>query len=129
MKFIIIIITATILSCNNNISETENIEIAKDTTNTISSNNPNLTKEYYPNGNVKVVGETTNGKREGEWTYYFKNGKVWSQGSYVNGLSNGKFTIYEEQGALFMESFYDMGKKTKEIYYQDGKFYKEVILD
>ncbi len=129
MKLILIVIFTTILSCHNNIIEIENIETSEDTTKTVLDNNSNLTREYYLNGNVKIIGETLNGNREGEWIYYFENGKVWSKGAYINNLSNGKFTIFDEDGILFMESFYDMGKKTKEIYYKNGKFYQEVTLD
>lgn len=34
----------------------------------------NVNKDYYENGQLKVVGKVSNNKQIGEWKYFYENG-------------------------------------------------------
>jgi len=41
-------------------------------------------KEYYENGQLKIIGKYENGKQIGEWKNYYENGKLKAIGEYTN---------------------------------------------
>ena len=45
--------------------------------------------ESWPNGKVRLSGDTINGSKDGEWTEWYDTGIVWTKGSYENGEKVG----------------------------------------
>ena len=55
-------------------------------------------KEYYNNGNTKVIGTKKNNLETGNWKYYFENGKISKTGNYLEGKLHGEWKYYHENG-------------------------------
>lgn len=57
-------------------------------------------KDYYPNGNLKEIGELDKSKHIGDWKYYHENGQLSGEGKYdLNGkIILGTWTTYNEKG-------------------------------
>lgn len=72
---------------------------------------------YYKYGNLKAVGNfTTNGERDGDWTFYYFSGKLKSHEHYVNGKLQGKQEYYYENGNLSSTENYVNGLAEGPIY-------------
>ena len=55
---------------------------------------------YHNNGNVALIGNYKNGKKEGEWKYYRENGKLEGIVNFKNGKQEGEWKWYHENGEL-----------------------------
>ena len=66
-------------------------------------------KWYYINDSVKIVGNYSEGKKEGVWKTYYASGKLKSQHAYSDNELDGKMVDYWENGAKKQESTYING--------------------
>lgn len=48
---------------------------------------------YYPNGQLKEMGQILNGERDGIWKLYDNEGNLLSQGNFVNGKKEGTWKV------------------------------------
>ena len=53
---------------------------------------------YYKNGSLKAIGDTSNGKFEGEYKEYYDGGQIRYENCYKNGLLNGEVWEYYKNG-------------------------------
>ena len=92
-----------------------------------------LVKEmtYYPNDNLRYVGEYKDKKRHGHWIYYYRNGKKWSEGFFLNGERNGEAKTCHENGQLYIQGEYTDGKRTGtwKFWDKNGEMMKEINYD
>ena len=108
-------------------------------TRTAATSEPEVTEEYWPNGNLRIRREViraadgtlvnhgnyqrwypdgqeeyeavfVNGKKHGTTTLWHKNGRKWTEEQYVNGLKHGTRRIWDEEGVLRKEEQYADGK-------------------
>ena len=64
-------------------------------------------KEFYPEGELKSLGQYINSKRVGEWVFYHPNGKVEQKGSYdKKGKAQGVWKWFYDTGNLLREENY-----------------------
>ena len=97
---------------------------------------------YYQNGEKMEEGSFLNDNRNGKWTYWHPNGNIWSIGYYKEGIRDGATEVYFKSGKEQYTGYYTNGDasgkwtfwdgegiKVKEVYYENGKKLKEVILD
>jgi antitoxin component YwqK of YwqJK toxin-antitoxin module len=86
--------------------------------------------EYYPDGKLKMEGNTVNGKAHGVWKYYFENGFIWSEGQFRHGVRDGYARIYYENGKKRMQGQYEAGKKTGwwRVWDTDGSFVDSINI-
>ena len=50
--------------------------------------------DYYPNGNLKILGCYQDSLKTGNWIYYKMNGSKKAYGQYKKGKKNGKWVYY-----------------------------------
>lgn len=72
----------------------------------------------HDNGNIGLVGEIKNGKKEGTWTYWYSNGKKKRESTYINNKKEG-ITYY----------WHPNGQVAKEIMYRDDKNIDQKLWD
>jgi antitoxin component YwqK of YwqJK toxin-antitoxin module len=72
-------------------------------------------KEWYPDGNIKLQGKYNNGKEEGKWFSWHPNGNKRSEGLFVSGMREGIWMTWHANGKTEEKAFYKDGKK-------DGKW-------
>lgn len=72
----------------------------------------------HDNGNIGLVGELKNGKKEGTWTYWYSDGKKKRESSYIANKKEG-ITYYWHQN----------GQVAKEIMYRDDKNIDQKLWD
>lgn len=94
-----------------------------------------LYKEFYPNGNLKLVGGLDNGKRNGIYREYDESGEIINGYIYKKdtlvaegiitgyGIYEGEWTYYFKSGAIKAKGTYENSKKTGKwtYYYSNGK--------
>jgi antitoxin component YwqK of YwqJK toxin-antitoxin module len=85
-------------------------------------------RTYYPNKQVKLEGNTYNGKREGRWVSFFENGNPWSEVYFENGMRNGSTTVWYPSGIKYYEGFYTNDQPSGHwiFYSEEGKVEKEI---
>ncbi len=86
---------------------------------------------YYPNGLVKMRGETINGNKHGLWTAYFENGGIWSKNEFDHGVSHGSSIVFHKNGLTYYSGTYTNGEKSGEwsYYTEQGEMVKTVDYD
>jgi len=90
------LINAFLLSCSQDEVADHPKEIKPKVTNT---SNVGLRKDYYPNGQIRMLGELNNdGRKEGTWTSYFENGKKNSESVFKDGINNGYSMVWYPSG-------------------------------
>ena len=57
-------------------------------------------KLYYPNGNIKYIGDIKRNKLEGKGIFYYKNGNIGYEGDFVNNKFEGKGILYNKKGNI-----------------------------
>lgn len=67
--------------------------------------------EYYRNGNKKVTGWYTKGKKDGSFSFYNSDGQVEYKASYKDKILDGYVTIYYSTGETKLVGYYKNGKK------------------
>ena len=82
----------------------------------ISPSNDNL--ETNP-----AVGQSINGRKEGEWKTYYTNGQLAKIETYLNDTLNGQLYFYDEKGKIKGKQFYRMGVKVDSslMYFTNGQ--------
>lgn len=87
----------------------ENGEIDEDVTYT---ENKALTKSYYPNGNVKSIGESDlySGLYIGGVTEYYENGVIKAIYNYLEGNLDGEQIYFDENGQKIKTENYEYGE-------------------
>lgn len=78
-----------------------------------------FSQNTYPNGQVKVKGNKTNG----EWLEYYENGQTLRKENYVNGVLEGDCFYYHENGKIKEKVKYINGSPEGDlaIYYKNGE--------
>jgi len=89
---------------------------------------------YHQNGEVRVIQNYVDGKREGCWKVFHENGQLEYITHFKDGKENGSHEGYYEQGGLLIkgnfkdgkrhgrwEDFYDDGELRERANYVDGK--------
>lgn len=59
--------------------------------------------EKYENGNIGLVGEIKNGKRENVWTYWYSTGVKKRESTYANNVKEGKSYYWHNNKILAKE--------------------------
>lgn len=59
--------------------------------------------EKYENGNIGLVGDIKQGKREGTWTYWYSTGEKKRETTYVNNQKEGYSYYWYTNGTLAKE--------------------------
>lgn len=72
----------------------------------------------HDNGNIGMIGEVTNGKKEGTWTFWYSNGKKKRETTYINNKKEG-ITYY----------WYINGQMAKEIMYRNDSNIDQKLWD
>ncbi len=83
---------------------------------------------------LKQVGDSVNGKREGTWKLYYPSGDVWIEMSYKNDLLDGEYIVRTVNGQIVKkvqltnglrngtyEEWSSAGNKLVEEFYKNGK--------
>ena len=68
-----------------------------------------LSKIYYPKGNIKEVGFIQKNNKEGLWKYYDEDGVLSKMGKYKNGKEDGLWEEYLN-GKILQTYYYKLGK-------------------
>ena len=84
-------------------------------------------KEWYVIGKEKIlrlVGNYTNGEKDGLWTYYSEN-KKWKEGNFMAGKKDGLWTYYNRSGWKWKEEIY-IGQYISKIthFYRMAKYHR-----
>lgn len=65
------------------------------------SSDGNGNSEYYSDGSLKSVGDTSKtGEKQNKWQYFYNNGIKMSEGEFLNGKESGKWTYWNKEGKL-----------------------------
>jgi hypothetical protein len=67
-------------------------------------------KQYYYDGQPKVIAQFDNNNPDGEWKYFSKKGKIIKQGKFENGKALGTWKIFKKNGKKII-SEYDFTNK------------------
>ena len=51
-------------------------------------------ESYHPNGQLKIIGDLSDGKKEGNWIEYYLSGIKKSEGQFANGKKDGPWLYY-----------------------------------
>ncbi len=51
-------------------------------------------ESYHPNGQLKIIGEFSEGKKIGEWVEYYMSGVKKSEGKFAKGKKDGAWVYY-----------------------------------
>lgn len=75
-------------------------------------------KSYFPNGNLKVVGEHdfVTGKKDGKWVQFYESGDTMSVSYFRKGLQVGDHVEYHENGKLKIQCKYNFSGKLHGTY-------------
>ena len=86
---------------------------------------------YYPDGKLKMEGNTVNGKAHGIWRYYYENGFIWSEGQFRHGVREGYSRVYFDNGKKRMQGQYKNGKQTGWwlVWKPNGSFADSINVD
>lgn len=135
--FFLIALMIFTFSCNNkNNTEEKTIpqseiaeeSIAETTETKEETGKLKLDKSLYPNGELKMEGNSLNGIKEGKWTSWYESGTIWSETHFENGKRNGSTATWYSNGRKRYEGFYKDDKESGKWTYWDenGNLIKEV---
>ncbi len=95
------------------------------------TDNPLKEELFYPNGELKMRGETINGEKHGIWTSYFENGGIWSKNEFDHGVLHGSSVVFHKNGLPYYYGTYTKGEKSGEwsYYNEQGDLVKTVNYD
>ena len=66
--------------------------------------------EYYLSGIKKSVGEFANGKKDGPWVYYFLNANIKEKQFFIDGHKDGLWEKFDVHGTVVQTESYQNGK-------------------
>lgn len=138
MLLIITLISLNFLGCTPGLEEVVSESYADGTPKVVKyfsgeGKSKTMVKEafYYPDGQVRMVGEYKEGAKHGHWISYYNNGNKWSEGFYNEGINDGKTTTWHENGQKYYEGAYKNGERsgTWKFWDENGEFLKEINYD
>ena len=68
-------------------------------------------ESYHPNGQLKIIGEFSDGKKVGEWIEYYMSGIKKNEGQFADGKKNGAWVYYFLNTNIKEKQFYKDGNK------------------
>ena len=68
-------------------------------------------ESYHPNGQLKIIGEFSEGKKIGEWVEYYMSGVKKSEGKFANGKKDGAWVYYFLNKNIKEKQFFINGNK------------------
>ncbi|MCJ8347010.1 hypothetical protein MJH12_15820, partial [bacterium] len=79
-------------------------------------------KEYFKNGETKVLTHFVDGKLDGEFSVFYSNGDLQRKRIFMDGILTGPFEEYYPVGNLKSKGEYFRGKKhgKQVLYFEDG---------
>lgn len=72
----------------------------------IKDNGDSICSLYYPNGNLMMEYNITEGKHDGVYKEYYENGQVWRIDFFEDGVLNNYCYEYSENGTPMREFFF-----------------------
>ena len=66
--------------------------------------------EYYLSGIKKSEGEFANGKKDGPWVYYFLNANIKEKQFFIDGYKDGLWEKFDVHGTVVQTESYQKGK-------------------
>ena len=68
-------------------------------------------ESYHPNGQLKIIGDMSVGKKVGNWVEYYMNGIKKSEGQFAKGERDGNWVYYYLNANIKEKQFYIEGNK------------------
>ena len=68
-------------------------------------------ESYHPNGQLKIIGDMSVGKKVGKWVEYYMNGIKKSEGQFAKGEKDGTWVYYFLNANIKEKQFYIEGNK------------------
>ena len=68
-------------------------------------------ESYHPNGQLKIIGDFSSGKKVGNWIEYYLSGIKKSEGQFTNGKKDGLWVYYFLNENIKEKQFYIEGNK------------------
>ena len=68
-------------------------------------------ESYHPNGQLKIIGKFTDGKKIGNWVEYYISGNKKSEGYFANGKKDGAWVYYFLNANIKEKQFFVEGNK------------------
>ena len=66
---------------------------------------------YHPNGQLKIIGDLSDGKKVGNWIEYYLSGIKKSEGQFANGKKDGPWVYYFLNANIKEKQFFIDGHK------------------
>lgn len=84
-------------------------------------------KEFYPNGNLKILAEKKDDVLNGKYKIFYKDGSLKFETNYISDTINGDAIWYYKNGNIKASLFYRMGSKNgiMKTYYENGSLESE----
>ena len=68
-------------------------------------------ESYHPNGQLKIIGDLSDGKKVGNWIEYYLSGIKKSEGQFANGKKDGPWIYYFLNANIKEKQFFIDGNK------------------
>ena len=68
-------------------------------------------ESYHPNGQLKIIGDLSDGKKVGNWIEYYLSGVKKSEGQFANGKKHGPWVYYFLNATIKEKQFFIDGHK------------------
>ena len=68
-------------------------------------------ESYHPNGQLKIIGDLSDGKKVGNWIEYYLSGIKKSEGQFANGKKDGPWIYYFLNANIKERQFFIDGNK------------------
>ena len=68
-------------------------------------------ESYHPNGQLKIIGDFSNGKKVGNWVEYYMSGIKKSEGQFTNGKKDGAWVHYFLNASIKETQLFTEGTK------------------
>ena len=68
-------------------------------------------ESYHPNGQLKIIGAFSNGKKVGNWVEYYMSGIKKSEGQFANGKKDGAWVHYFLNASIKETQLFTEGTK------------------
>ena len=68
-------------------------------------------ESYHPNGQLKIIGDLSDGKKVGNWIEYYLSGIKKSEGQFANGKKDGPWVYYFLNANIKEKQFFIDGHK------------------
>ena len=68
-------------------------------------------ESYHPNGQLKIIGDLSDGKKVGNWIEYYLSGIKKSEGQFANGKKDGTWVYYFLNANIKEKQFFIDGHK------------------